>query len=703
MDVLDQPHGPCEVKVHPVLPASERCFGRNINRLVSRFIQAEKGIRGGDHSTESPCVPDTPFAGVISSPEIKRRREMQRLEPSASISTHATGPEAARFSTANATAAPEGNDHVLRFRNTLAIFEKMGEQQGPTKDLSPKPVTKKFGRSSSESPSFQRHSTASSSCDHRQSLSPTPSDPGRTLSASISKTSPESFSSTPDAMDCRLPLATGEGVRSHKSSTSESSDKDSTSQVVSPSSSTSANEKTVKTKPSRYPPVPAKPNRFLRTASESGRPQDKGNPNESQTPRPVGSDPEKCSSSLPRPCDLPGEIRRDPGPVDAAGGACGGEVLPDVRESEDQIGDVVLRRNRYNLSKSGESSGVLGAGRGCGVGVLLPKRRSRDEKSLSKEDIEASLNEADSYWRRTYGESLHDGMESKMSESTYSSGSGEEMARSDSNHELTSAPHLSPSDAGNSGWSRKFLGQKPTNGLLTGLHAPLAKDPMHSSETDSESCPTLQGSVVDCDFKDCDTEKPPPTSPPSDSTTTTTTKEPPPPPSTSSLPVGSETTARLRSVAVDPSHRRLSAEFECEGKRLSAALDHDTLDRLGSASSLSCSVRNSACSSDGQSSDSASTVILSQSVVTDDDLAEVAEAVPVGGKEDAVLSGSSSSEDAEEDVDYVAIGGIKASVPGSLPLGGGAIPSDLERPSSPAESVDSMTPSEQEAFLCKEM
>ncbi|KAK2165379.1 hypothetical protein LSH36_51g04006 [Paralvinella palmiformis] len=71
--------------------------------------------------------------------------------------------------------------------------------------------------------------------------------------------------------------------------------------------------------------------------------------------------------------------------------------------------------------------------------VLLPKRRSRDENGLSKEEIEASLNEADKYWRRSYGE-LSDAMDNKMTDSTYSSGSGEEMARSESNHELLESP-----------------------------------------------------------------------------------------------------------------------------------------------------------------------------------------------------------------------------------------------------------------------
>ena len=77
-------------------------------------------------------------------------------------------------------------------------------------------------------------------------------------------------------------------------------------------------------------------------------------------------------------------------------------------------------------------------------GVYLHKRRSREEKGLSKEDIEASLNQADSYWQGKFGH-LPETSEAvdqtnTMTDSTYSSGSGEEMARSESGHNLHSGP-----------------------------------------------------------------------------------------------------------------------------------------------------------------------------------------------------------------------------------------------------------------------
>ena len=77
-------------------------------------------------------------------------------------------------------------------------------------------------------------------------------------------------------------------------------------------------------------------------------------------------------------------------------------------------------------------------------GVLLHKRRSREEKGLSKEDIEASLDQADTYWSGKFGH-LPETSEAvdqtnTMTDSTYSSGSGEEMARSESGHNLNSGP-----------------------------------------------------------------------------------------------------------------------------------------------------------------------------------------------------------------------------------------------------------------------
>lgn len=658
MDVLDQPLGMCEVKVHPGLNSAERCFGRNISRLVNRFVQAEKGVGAANDAATLAARPvSAPFAGVISSPEIKRRRESQHLN----LAQPSDG------SGGGVKDVAETNDHILRFRNTLAIFEKMGEQQGTTKDggVTTRQVSRKFGRSSSESPSTSRHLTSSPS-DYRQSLSPTPSDSGRTFTASKLALG---SSSTSEIGATNGPV--GQVLCPETDSANEAPRGCSESRALSPANVT---EKDALTKPRSltHPPVPAKPNRFLRTSDSKTYESSRAAGTDGCEAKTSTADELEQSPDSPRSLEASGDVQPVAGGAEF--GVSGVEISSSV-ELEGRIGDVVLRRNRYNLSKNVETASTGGPSRSCGIGVLLPKRRSRDEKSLSKEDIEASLNEADSYWRRTYGESLHEGMESKMSESTYSSGSGEEMARSDSSHDLSAAPLSSPlSEAGGS-WSLKFLGQKMVNGLVVaGVHLP-PKDVMHSSETDSESCPTLQGSVVDCDFKDRDTEKQAVAEPPSG-------------------PVPAVEEPRLRCDSTTRSQKRLSAEFECEGRRLSAALDHEILDRTGHVSPLSCSVRNSACSSDGQSSDSASTVILNSSAISGDDHSKVT--TDVRELEQSALCESTSSEDA--DMDYVHISGLR-SAPDSLP---GICP-DQPRPSSPAESVDSLTPSEQEALLSKDM
>lgn len=122
------------------------------------------------------------------------------------------------------------------------------------------------------------------------------------------------------------------------------------------------------------------------------------------------------------------------------GASSGGEPAPNsyVRGSSNHQAEVeerVARRNRYNLEHSSDSFGGSSSG-----GPLLPKRRSRDENRLSTEEIEQSLQDADKYWH-SQGE---DPAAGRMSESTYSSGSGEEMAHSDSNHELSHGSPTSP-------------------------------------------------------------------------------------------------------------------------------------------------------------------------------------------------------------------------------------------------------------------
>jgi len=118
-----------------------------------------------------------------------------------------------------------------------------------------------------------------------------------------------------------------------------------------------------------------------------------------------------------------------------------------------EVAAVVLRRsNRTSLDLS------VGAGRA----VLLPKRRSREEKSLmvSKDCLEASLSQADEYWRRQHMEEFPVGdADPLMSESTFSSGSGEEMARSESGHDLAAAlkdTTVSPTADSAEMWSRRL-------------------------------------------------------------------------------------------------------------------------------------------------------------------------------------------------------------------------------------------------------
>ncbi len=81
-------------------------------------------------------------------------------------------------------------------------------------------------------------------------------------------------------------------------------------------------------------------------------------------------------------------------------------------------------------------------------GVLLHKRRSREEQGLSKDEIAASLESAESYWSGKFAH-LPETSEAvdqtnTMTDSTYSSGSGEEMARSESGHNLVASGPTSP-------------------------------------------------------------------------------------------------------------------------------------------------------------------------------------------------------------------------------------------------------------------
>ena len=104
-----------------------------------------------------------------------------------------------------------------------------------------------------------------------------------------------------------------------------------------------------------------------------------------------------------------------------------------TRTTQDGGGDdrpqVVMRRSHVNR----ENRDAYGL-------ILLPKRRSRDDARLSKEEIEASLSQADRYWRESADSTGATDAVATMMDSTHSSGSGEEMAHSDSGHNLSHSP-----------------------------------------------------------------------------------------------------------------------------------------------------------------------------------------------------------------------------------------------------------------------
>ena len=132
------------------------------------------------------------------------------------------------------------------------------------------------------------------------------------------------------------------------------------------------------------------------------------------------------------------QVGREEHPVPSYRARLGRNDAPTrYRSQEDIPSDNIPWRQKKPVSERVDN-GYSGA-------VLLHKRRSKEEKGLpTKEEIEASLSAADRYWRSSV--STEDDAPC-MTESTHSSGSGEEMARSDSSHDLiTPQTPTSPED-----------------------------------------------------------------------------------------------------------------------------------------------------------------------------------------------------------------------------------------------------------------
>ena len=175
----------------------DRGFGTNVSRLKSRFLQSEMAatVKPFDSPPVIASVKGTAFAGVKSSPEIKRRRELEAAQnhsnsilqrtPCAVVSERPE-PSSDERNGGNETAQKviETTDHVQRFQYTRAIFAKMEEQNLPRPtDGAVRPgFTRHPLRSySSPSPPARRSPLCSESCD---SMSPVASDAETPRSAS---------------------------------------------------------------------------------------------------------------------------------------------------------------------------------------------------------------------------------------------------------------------------------------------------------------------------------------------------------------------------------------------------------------------------------------------------------------------------------------------------------------------------------------
>ena len=601
--------------------AESRGFGRNVSRLMNRFLLAESIA-----PTESTRVP---FAGIKSSPEIKRKRDLEMQVQAASVDHVAPVRAEPTSSDVNSSASKsDENDHIARFRNTRALFEKIAEQ-GTKKESVPK--CKSIGRSCSESPSSARR--LSSDSKGRQSVSSINSDSdSNSVSVAESCAGDEQKSTSDVAVNRNNNEFQNDGILPENLSRSLDLNSCQESPLAgSQAHSASVPDEKTFSKPC-VPPVPMKPHRVIRNSGIVNKELSNAGNLKSV---PVST----LTSQLSQPdaCQVDAISVPNSDAITSSSN-CSSENFPAARSRphesrtvENLPSDVILCRNRYNLDKNGP-------GRNCAAGgVLLPKRRSRDENSLFKDDLEATLSEADDYWKRINAEEMCDGPDVKMSESTYSSGSGEEMARSDSNHDL-SAPPLSPvlSDSGTVlvGWTAKFLTQAKAFRNLSDSKISDSSSTLQGSVSDCESSTGMIGSVVDCDFKDRGTEKDVPCV-----VNYSKPMEEEHEPIKQDQNEGCSETCIFDKNDSDQSCLRGDASILDLFSGQSSNFSHD--DAVEQNSTF-LSVRNSACSDD-RSSDSASTVILN--------------AISAEGGDDKDyyenISGSVSSDDA--DTDYVLI------------------------------------------------
>lgn len=376
MDVLNCQDAACD----------QSSFGSNVSRLKSRFLQSGEG--GSRQAPSSSTVPSRQHAtslfshGVYSSPEIQRRvasatasSTWSTRQPSVSVDRELERPEVVAVTNAMAASASS----VLDIADHVERFKHTRALFAQLAEQNSGTVT-----------TSHRVTSSSRSCGNvRSSPPPAPGILSVAGATERSMTSPGACSTTHE--DRTAPV-----VALFRKSAATAG------QCISSTASCT---------------VTSLASMQLSSATKrlSGCESSSSGGNREASPVSHATNVVMTSRTEAENRQAVESVRRRPGDI------------------SDMTGAVVMRRNvRHSVDSS--------------RAVLLPKRRSREEKTIasSKDEIEASLCHADEYWRRqrdTLGTDCQspsgDPDLQIMSESTFSSGSGEEMARSDSGHDLT--------------------------------------------------------------------------------------------------------------------------------------------------------------------------------------------------------------------------------------------------------------------------
>ena len=455
----------------------------NVSRLKNMF-QVDDPHRGGATRTTRRMSPDTKRKRVSESDS----RPTKQRSPDGGVLEPALADPQKFYETTN---------HVQRFQLTRSMFEKMEQKNH-------------HGGSSSTRASRSKSPAATRTVSPSPARSPTSPIPRLTSPGADSKDTRYRAGSVENIIDeqtynrkFRYPPAASniqDLSKSESDLTRERSGSDvvvttsiqhpkslieqyesKSSSTVPPSNSvhSTGSRRTYSRSPSREPAKETSPNSYSGKQASSSLPSSSSASSEpAYRSRFSGSSRQQQQTTS----------RREPSPSSRpppASSTAAGESDSDI---------VERWRNRYNRDKHSAASSVASStsssttqaapldNHGAG-GALLWKRRSQEESGISKEEIEASLADAD----RFFGD-LHGGrgdtsevMDSRMTDSTISTGSGEEMARSDSGHDLTSTPDSPTTPTNDYNWtaaasSKPDLPPKPPQSEPPSYHASMGRN-----------------------------------------------------------------------------------------------------------------------------------------------------------------------------------------------------------------------------------